>query len=175
MVFANICAICATASCCCEEEEDEDEDEDEDAFGNSKFGNSGKGGKSMVPNGVSILFDDGASVSIAFNRKTDDLCFKSPPVRKAPRRRFAWSGLLLAALKFFLAAALTRIADANGVAKDAIATEEEDMERVCLSVSFFPCALLNNININVKISKRGRKRVFFNDVVTQFFLFVSHK
>ena len=128
MVFANICAICATASCCCEEEEEEEEEE-EDAFGNSKFGNSGKGGKSMVPNGVSILFDDGASVSIAFNRKTDDLCFKSPPVRKAPRRRFAWSGLLLAALKFFLAAALTRIADANGVAKDAIATEKEDMER----------------------------------------------
>jgi hypothetical protein len=143
MVFANICAICATASCCCEEEEEEEEEEDEeeDAFGNSKFGNSGKGGKSMVPNGVSILFDDGASVSIAFNRKTDDLCFKSPPVRKAPRRRFAWSGLLLAAFKFFLAAALTRIADANGVAKDAIATEEEDMERVCLSVSFFLCAV----------------------------------
>ena len=95
----------------------------------------------MVPNGVSILFDDGASVSIAFNRKTDDLRFKSPPVRKAPRCRFAWSGLLLAALKFFLAAALTRIADANGVAKDAIATEEEDMERVCLSVAFFLCAV----------------------------------
>lgn len=77
------------ASCCCEEEEDEEEEEEEDAFGSSNFGNSGNCGKSIVPNGVSILFDDddddeGASVSTAFNRKLDAL-FKPlvTPISKA--------------------------------------------------------------------------------------------
>ena len=76
------------ASCCCEEDEDEEEEEEEDAFGSSNFGNSGNCGKSIVPNGVSILFDDdddeGASVSTAFNRKLDAL-FKPlvTPISKA--------------------------------------------------------------------------------------------
>jgi hypothetical protein len=77
------------ASCCCEEEEDEEEEEEEAAFGSSNFGNSGNCGKSIVPNGVSILFDDddddeGASVSTAFNRKLDAL-FKPlvTPISKA--------------------------------------------------------------------------------------------
>ena len=87
MVFANCRAICAMASCCCEEDEDEEEEEEEDAFGSSNFGNSGNCGKSIVPNGVSILFDDddeGASVSTAFNRKLDAL-FKPlvTPISKA--------------------------------------------------------------------------------------------
>ena len=98
MDFANCRAICAMASCCCEEEEE--------AFGSSNFGNSGNCGKSIVPNGVSILFDDdddGASVSMAFNR-TDDL-FKPPPISKALALARVVVGLLLfdegAAFVFF--------------------------------------------------------------------------
>ena len=98
------------ASCCCEEEEEEEE---EDAFGSSNFGNSGNCGKSIVPNGVSILFDDddddeGASVSTAFNRKLDAL-FKPlvTPISKAfaLARVVVVNGLLLfhegAAVVFF--------------------------------------------------------------------------
>ena len=82
MVFANCRAICAMASCCCEEEEDEEEEEEEAAFGSSNFGNSGNCGKSIVPNGVSILFDDeGASVSMAFNR-TDFLSNRHHPFQR---------------------------------------------------------------------------------------------
>ena len=106
MVFANCRAICAMASCCCEEEEEEEEEE-EDAFGSSNFGNSGNCGKSIVPNGVSILFDDdddGASVSMAFNRKADAL-FKPPPPTKALALARVVVGLLLfeegAAFVFF--------------------------------------------------------------------------
>ena len=105
MVFANCRAICAMASCCCEEEEEEEEEE-EDAFGSSNFGNSGNCGKSIVPNGVSILFDDdeGASVSMAFNRKLDAL-FKPPPISKALALARVVVGLLLfdegAAFVFF--------------------------------------------------------------------------
>ena len=106
MVFANCRAICAMASCCCEEEEDEEEEEEEDAFGSSNFGNSGNCGKSIVPNGVSILFDDddeGASVSMAFNRKLDALFKPPPPISKA--LALARVGLLLfdegAAFVFF--------------------------------------------------------------------------
>lgn len=113
MVFANCRAICAMASCCCEEEEDEEEEEEEAAFGSSNFGNSGNCGKSIVPNGVSILFDDdddeGASVSTAFNRKLDAL-FKPlvTPISKAfalARVVVVVNGLLLfhegAAVVFF--------------------------------------------------------------------------
>ena len=97
------------ASCCCEEEEDEEEEEEEAAFGSSNFGNSGNCGKSIVPNGVSILFDDddeGASVSTAFNRKLDAL-FKPlvTPISKALALARVVVGLLLfdegAAFVFF--------------------------------------------------------------------------
>ena len=104
MVFANCRAICAMASCCCEEEEEEEE---EDAFGSSNFGNSGNCGKSIVPNGVSILFDDdeGASVSMAFNRKLDALFKPPPPISKALALARVVVGLLLfdegAAFVFF--------------------------------------------------------------------------
>ena len=111
MVFANCRAICAMASCCCEEEEDEEEEEEEAAFGSSNFGNSGNCGKSIVPNGVSILFDDdddeGASVSTAFNRKLDALFKPPPPISKALAlaRVVVVNGLLLfdegAAFVFF--------------------------------------------------------------------------
>ena len=108
MVFANCRAICAMASCCCEEEEDEEEEEEEDAFGSSNFGNSGNCGKSIVPNGVSILFDDddeGASVSTAFNRKLDALFKPPPPISKALALARVVVGLLLfdegAAFVFF--------------------------------------------------------------------------
>ena len=105
MVFANCRAICAMASCCCEEEEDEEEEEEEAAFGSSNFGNSGNCGKSIVPNGVSILFDDeGASVSMAFNR-TDFLFKPPPPISKALALARVVVGLLLfeegAAFVFF--------------------------------------------------------------------------
>ena len=106
MVFANCRAICAMASCCCEEEEEEEEEE-EDAFGSSNFGNSGNCGKSIVPNGVSILFDDdeGASVSMAFNRKLDALFKPPPPISKALALARVVVGLLLfdegAAFVFF--------------------------------------------------------------------------
>ena len=97
------------ASCCCEEEEDEEEEEEEDAFGSSNFGNSGNCGKSIVPNGVSILFDDdddeGASVSTAFNRKLDALFKPPPPISKALALARVVVGLLLfdegAAFVFF--------------------------------------------------------------------------
>ena len=99
------------ASCCCEEEEDEEEEEEEAAFGSSNFGNSGNCGKSIVPNGVSILFDDdddeGASVSTAFNRKLDALFKPPPPISKALAlaRVVVGNGLLLfhegAAFVFF--------------------------------------------------------------------------
>ena len=98
------------ASCCCEEEEDEEEEEEEAAFGSSNFGNSGNCGKSIVPNGVSILFDDddeGASVSTAFNRKLDALFKPPPPISKALAlaRVVVVNGLLLfdegAAFVFF--------------------------------------------------------------------------
>jgi hypothetical protein len=94
------------ASCCCEEEEEEEEEE-EDAFGSSNFGNSGNCGKSIVPNGVSILFDDdeGASVSMAFNRKLDALFKPPPPISKALALARVVVGLLLfdegAAFVFF--------------------------------------------------------------------------
>ena len=94
------------ASCCCEEEEEEEEEE-EDAFGSSNFGNSGNCGKSIVPNGVSILFDDdeGASVSMAFNRKLDALIKPPPPISKALALARVVVGLLLfdegAAFVFF--------------------------------------------------------------------------
>ena len=108
MVFANCRAICAMASCCCEEEEDEEEEEEEAAFGSSNFGNSGNCGKSIVPNGVSILFDDddeGASVSTAFNRKLDALFKPPPPISKALALARVVVGLLLfdegAAFVFF--------------------------------------------------------------------------
>ena len=97
------------ASCCCEEDEDEEEEEEEDAFGSSNFGNSGNCGKSIVPNGVSILFDDdddeGASVSTAFNRKLDALFKPPPPISKALALARVVVGLLLfdegAAFVFF--------------------------------------------------------------------------
>ena len=97
------------ASCCCEEEEDEEEEEEEAAFGSSNFGNSGNCGKSIVPNGVSILFDDdddeGASVSTAFNRKLDALFKPPPPISKALALARVVVGLLLfdegAAFVFF--------------------------------------------------------------------------
>ena len=59
-----------------DDDDDDDDDDDEFAFtfGNSKFGSSGNCGKSIVPNGVSILFccclssDEGTSVSTARGR-----------------------------------------------------------------------------------------------------------
>ena len=82
MVLANCCAICATASCW----DDDDDDEFAFTFGNSKFDSSGNCGKSIVPNGVSILFccclssDEGTSVSTARVR-TKLLLFAHPEAR----------------------------------------------------------------------------------------------